>query len=654
AFHAAAERRAAARAAAQHAAQQQPVQRFLKRPARTLERADAALAKRQWEAAAAGYSSATAEYAAAEQLVPSKLPPWAIPVAALPLLALAAYVMYPRGAPTTPRSDAEKVVAVPAQPKPMAVEKPAAKVADAAPKPPIAVEKPAPAVEKPAPEVADTAPAPPVVAAVAKLPSIVEAKPTAPEVHVVEGGTQPFSIELADAAGANPAIEWRFDGKTIADAAGKTSWQYRPDYAAAGTYGVAVTVDDGAAPQRRREWTVDVADVNRGIDLGQVQPSTSQEIKKPVGQRVDFAVKATDKDGDPLRFAWTVDGQAAGENRPTLALEVKQPGTQTVALAITDDKLAQPESLQWRVTGIPAEFKPGVSPRTLASLEFLKPQTFKLDPPAGLAASELQVAWAVNGERVSDRPSFTFKPDDPRLVSGDPVQISVTARNPQGDQFEKTWSAKVVPPAPRIARAEPSGSAPTLKAGQTQAFLVEAAAPVGNQQFDYSFTVNGKAVARTPSFELTPEAGASYVVVASIRDNYGARATERSWKFTVPDDRPAPPPPAAVGGSVETLVEAWLDSYRGALNAKNTARICAVLGLGGDKCAVLGKALDSQSDLRVTFDGVQVTPSSADRACATYTRQDSFVDPAGKSQSRSTSVKQCFAVVDGQLQLVRN
>jgi hypothetical protein len=714
-YRSAAGQRDAARAAAEDAAQQQPSRRALKRPARTLRQADAAFAKRQWPAAAAAYGAAATEYAAAEQIVPAKLPAWGIP-AAIPVLGLVAFLAYRMlsggGEPA---------------PKPVAPPPPAAPIAIAAADPAAAALTLAPgtaqrfSIELPSGRSTDDIewtfagepvaaargktswqytpdaqaagesyqvavkvdggrgdrqtqawkvsidrpppPAPLPTAIVAALPSIAGAAPSAAAVTVDEGTAQPFSIQVADAAGTNPDIEWRFDGKPVSDARGQTAWSYQPDYAAAGSYDVAVTVGDGAAPERRHAWTVNVNDVNRGIELSQVLPPTSQDIKKPVGQSVDFAVKAKDKDGDALTYTWTVDGKAAGGNRPALAVPVTAAGTQTVALAITDGKLAKPESLKWRLTGVPAEFKPAVSPNVLSSLAFDKAQSFTLNPPPGVAASDLQVAWAVNGEKVSDALAFTFTADDPALVAANPVQISVTARTKQGEEFRKTWSPKIVPPAPKIAGASPPGSAPiALKAGQTQAFSIDAPAPIGNQSFSYGFSVNGRPVASTPSYELTAEDGKDYTVVASIRDNYGQRAAERTWKVRVPPSGITPPTPATgttstgttSGGGVATLVQAWLDTYRGALNAKNTPQICAVLGLSSEKCATLGRALAGQEDLQVTFSGVQITPKGSDAACAEYTRQDAFIDPSGKSQSRSTAVNQCFKVVNGRVQLVKN
>ena len=173
------------------------------------------------------------------------------------------------------------------------------------------------------------------------------------------------------------------DGKTVSDAAGKTSWLYRPDFDAAGRYDLAVTVGDGKQPAQQRSWTVDVADVNRGIEMAQISPPTGQDVRKPIGESATFSVKATDKDGDRLRYAWTVDGKPAGSDEPALSVPVRGPGPLAVAVAITDGKLEKPETLKWRLNGFASEFKPAVSPSALTNLRFEKSQVFKLEPPAG-------------------------------------------------------------------------------------------------------------------------------------------------------------------------------------------------------------------------------------------------------------------------------
>jgi hypothetical protein len=101
-------------------------------------------------------------------------------------------------------------------------------------------------------------------------------------------------------------------------------------------------------------------------------------------------------------------------------------------------------------------------------------------------------------------------------------------------------------------------------------------------------------------------------------------------------------------------IEEWLATYESAFDAKNTPQICALLELSSDKCNQLERALATQQDLQVRFSDVEIVLDGTDGACATYTREDTFVDPTtGKEQSRSTSVKQCFMVVDGKVELVR-
>jgi hypothetical protein len=45
---------------------------------------------------------------------------------------------------------------------------------------------------------------------------------------------------------------------------------------------------------------------------------------------------------------------------------------------------------------------------------------------------------------------------------------------------------------------------------------------------------------------------------------------------------------------------------------------------------------------------VRVDSSDSNAPCASYTRKDSFDDPTGKAQSHTTTVTQCFRIVNGQ------
>ena len=55
------------------------------------------------------------------------------------------------------------------------------------------------------------------------------------------------------------------------------------------------------------------------------------------GQAVSFTANATDGDGDPLTYAWTIDGQGAGSGKTlTPAPSFTTLGSKNVAVHVTD------------------------------------------------------------------------------------------------------------------------------------------------------------------------------------------------------------------------------------------------------------------------------------------------------------------------------
>ena len=80
-------------------------------------------------------------------------------------------------------------------------------------------------------------------------------------------------------------------------------------------------------------------------------PATAQ-----TGQQVSFSgAGSSDPDGDPLGYAWTVDGTAAGSG-PTLLTTFATPGSHTVALTVTDPGGRQSSTSQAvTVTGAPVD-----------------------------------------------------------------------------------------------------------------------------------------------------------------------------------------------------------------------------------------------------------------------------------------------------------
>ena len=609
------ERRAAAEVRQGRVAQRRVTRRQLKPARQQLRAAAAAIAQRQWTVAADHYAEAERLLGELESLPPAKPARWPYAIAAVLLLGVTALVA-PRllktsetggGAPAIPQGAPKTDSHVNVAPEPVA-------------------------------------PPPPVVA---HVPHIASFQPADADVSMNEGGSQTFSIQLADASGDNPDVEWSLAGKSVSDARGKTAWDYRPDYtAAAGSpYDVTVKVGSGGAEGQTRSWHVSVADQNRLPEVVKVQPPEGQEIRKDIGQTASFSVEASDPDGDQLAYQWSVDGKPYGGNTPRLDVPVER-DRETVALAITDGRQTQPLHVEWKLSGSEAPW--GVQPATLKQLTFGAAQPFKVTPPSSVAG--VQIAWAVNGQKVADGPSFLYQATDPALVGSAPVQVRATGTGASGKPFTKDWSFTVAPPPPpKLTAASPAAGTINAAPGVAQKLALTAAPPVNGQRLTYVFDVNGKQTASTtPSLSVAPSDNGDTLVVASIEDNFKQRSKETHWTLRPP---PKPVVPETSSADLGALVHRWLDQYRGALNSKDVATQCSLLQLDAGKCAQLGKALDTQSDLKVTFDDVQIAQLPDGRASAHYTRVDQFVDPAGKAQTKPTRVAQTFRLVNGQAQL---
>ena len=608
--------------------------RRLKGPRRMLRDAAAAMHQRQWAAAAQGYGAAEQAFAELERTLPVADTAARPRRSRLPLAAAAALLLVVAGGaaywylthPVVPERVASVPKEKPAKPAPAPVAPPEAPHEEPA----------APAEVQPPPPPQPQEPAQPVAPA---APHIASAAPTGTNIQMKENESQAFSIALADAA-ATDDIEWKLNDAAQPAAKGQTRWTYEPDFDAAvhSPYKVSVEVGGGKAAEQQRTWNVSVTDVNRSPQVISSVPPRGGVIRAEPGRTQSFKVNAKDADGDPLHYAWSVDGKPAGAD--AASLDVPAQGEQKVAVEISDGKAGRPALVGWQLAAIETPLKLEPQPGALSSLHFQEPQRFSLTVPREERQTALTFAWSVDGRTVSDAPTFTFANDDANLVRSKPVQISATAHDERGRRFTYDWTVKIVPPAPRISAASPPADQPVeVEPGRPQTLAVTAAPPVGDQRFTYVFESNGKASkSSSPTFELTPEEGREYTVVASIADNFGQRSGGTTWKL-----RP--------GADIVGRVRRWLNDYREALNVQDVQKISALLQLGGDKAQELENVLHSQQGLRVAFSDVRVEKLGDNRARASYQRVDEFTDPSGRPRSLSHAVEQTFRVANGRVQL---
>ena len=110
---------------------------------------------------------------------------------------------------------------------------------------------------------------------------------------------------------------------------------------------------------------------------------------------------------------------------------------------------------------------------------------------------------------------------------------------------------------------------------------------------------------------------------------------------------------AQVDGGTEQEVRHFLDAYRQAHEEKNVERLASLHIVFTDRQREVAKKYFAVArGLKVEFDGVSIEPHDSDDVTVSYTRQDQFSDPSGKSQHLEVQVTKTLVRIDGQWKIV--
>ena len=192
----------------------------------------------------------------------------------------------------------------------------------------------------------------PVLAAVANQ-TINEGQTATVNFSATDGNQDPLTFSIQNA----PSFA------TLTDAGnGTASLRIAPGFSDAGTYNVTVSVNDGDATDSKN-FTINVADVNRAPVVNVTPISPTYEATGPNGRQVNLLATASDPDGDSLTYQWfDFQQQIATTLTPQVTLSI---ATHSLFLTATDSKGLSASSTAFSVivrdstppviSGIPAD-----------------------------------------------------------------------------------------------------------------------------------------------------------------------------------------------------------------------------------------------------------------------------------------------------------
>lgn len=162
---------------------------------------------------------------------------------------------------------------------------------------------------------------------------------TAKTLTMNEGETKEFTVTAFSPDRNTLEYTWSVDSK-VKDA-DEGTFEYSPDFAAAGSHKITVVASDGSE-RVELTWTVKVTNVNRKPSASIVSPINMASFSS--GAQIRFQAAGTDPDSDRLTYRWTSDGADIGgaadftrtlpSGTHKIVLEVND-GTETVTYETT-------------------------------------------------------------------------------------------------------------------------------------------------------------------------------------------------------------------------------------------------------------------------------------------------------------------------------
>lgn len=287
-------------------------------------------------------------------------------------------------------------------------------------------------------------------------PEIVAVSPDTDEVKVATDGSQTFEISVASDDADDLEIEWTVAGTTVGTGSSIT---YSPDDRGS-THTLTVTVQDehDETADATHDWSIDV---RQPPEITDVDPE-SEPVFVEVSDFEEFSVSATDPDGGPLTYDWTIDdGAPITDAGSSLRPAISDRGTQSVTVSVSDETdVTDPAEHTWTVVGVTEPSIDAAEPDDEAVLlREGESRSFSVSASAqGTADSHLEYRWqagtGTSAERLAPAASFQLQADD--LGVGEHTVQSVVGYDAAGTpDTVREWEVTVAGP-PTVSSITPT------------------------------------------------------------------------------------------------------------------------------------------------------------------------------------------------------
>ncbi len=141
----------------------------------------------------------------------------------------------------------------------------------------------------------------------------IDVFPRTPYVQMYENDTMNFTVTPKGADPSDLSFAWTLDGAVVLGW-NETWYEYSTDFNSSGYHILNITIVDPRVPQLPAsfQWYITVVNVNRLPVIGGYSPALELWVNETEAGFADFLVTASDPDGDPLTYQWSVDSSGVG------------------------------------------------------------------------------------------------------------------------------------------------------------------------------------------------------------------------------------------------------------------------------------------------------------------------------------------------------